>query len=52
MGSSEVLKQKSGVAHRNERQRVSHLGRMESNMGFVKGVDAKCPGKDKSVWRR
>lgn len=45
MGTSEVLRKKSGVVHRNGRQRISHLGRMGSNTGFVKGVDAKPPEK-------
>lgn len=52
MGSSEVLRQKSVVVHRNGRQRVSHLGRMGSNIGFVKGVDAKPPGTVEGMWRR
>lgn len=52
MGISEVLRQTSGVAYRNARQRVSHLWRMGSNMRFMKGVDAKPPGAVEGMWRR
>lgn len=45
MGSSEMLKQKSGVAQREGRQRVSRLGRIGSNVGITNGADAKFPQK-------
>lgn len=48
--SPELLTEKSGVAHREGRERVSHLGQTGSSVGIVKGTGAKFPGRVESMW--